>query len=67
MPPQLTPKSNELYALVRFLASLSVLFALAYIDATPDHDIPTIVYGILGLLNGVDGYKLYREINKGED
>lgn len=51
----------ELYALLRFLASLLVLFALAIADLSFSEQIPWIVYALIGALNGVDLYNLIKE------
>lgn len=60
------PASNaELYALIRFLASLSVLAALGIVDVRHEESIPTLVYGLIGGLNGVDLYNLYKEKKNG--
>ena len=56
------PSTNaELYALIRFLASLLVLAALAWVDVQHEESIPTIVYDLIGGLNGVDLYNLIKE------
>jgi hypothetical protein len=55
---------DSLFALVRFVASLLVLLFLAIADLYSIENVPTIVYLLIGSLNGVDAYKLYREINK---
>lgn len=51
---------GSLYALVRFLASLLVITALAVFDLSKSENIPTIVYALIGALNGVDLYNLYK-------
>lgn len=57
---------NPLYALVRFLASLLVLFALAWLDLGHDENVPTIVYLLVGALNGVDLYNLVKTKGKSD-
>lgn len=57
-------KPNELYALVRFLASLAVLSFMVWIDLLKVENIPPFVYGIIGSMNGLDIYRLFKEINK---
>jgi len=53
------------FAYYRFLASLISLVILAVADLIiKGETIPTIVYMMIGGLNGVDAYKLYREIQK---
>lgn len=64
-PPQLAQSKDSLYALFRFLVTLFVLALLAIADLVIDRaQIPTLVYVLIGGLNGVDAYKLFKEINK---
>lgn len=62
-----TKSFNDLFALLRFLISLTVLGFLAYQDLHLEENIPNIVYLLIGALNGVDAYKLYNDIKKGYD
>lgn len=59
--PPITDKS-ALYALIRFIISILALLALAISDLNHDKDsIPTIVYLLIGALNGVDVYNLIQK------
>lgn len=55
-----TSSKAEFYALVRFLASLFVLAMLAVVDLLLPESIPYVVYGSIGILNGVDLYNLIK-------
>ena len=55
---------DSLYAFFRFVISLGVLFGLSIADLNSSESVPNIVYLLVGGLNGVDAYKLYREIQK---
>jgi hypothetical protein len=61
---QAIASKDSLFALVRFVSSLLVMLALALADLYSVENVPTLVYLLIGSLNGVDAYKLYREINK---
>ena len=56
--------ADSLYTVIRFIASLLVLLALAWIDLKHEESINNVVYLLIGGLNGVDAVKLYREISK---
>jgi len=62
-----TPASEAnrvaLYALIRFSLSIGALVVLAITDLNNDRDsIPTLVYLIIGALNGVDVYNLITKV-----
>lgn len=59
-----TTSKDSLFAFWRFLTSIIVICVLAIADLNSTENIPTVVYLLLGSLNGVDAYRLYREINK---
>ena len=63
-PPDAVNTKDSAFAFYRFIASLIILFGLAVADLFSKESIPTIVYFLLGGLNGVDAYKLYREVQK---
>lgn len=63
MPPH--GSKTELYALIRFVFSLLVLAVLAIVDIQFEESIPTLVYALIGGLNGVDLYNLVKEKKNG--
>lgn len=63
--PAVTSSKDSLFALIRFVASLIVLLLLAVADLVVERgEVPTVVYMLVGALNGVDGYKLFKEVQK---
>ena len=60
-----TSSKAELYALLRFLASLLVLALLAIGDLLHEENIPWPPYALIGALNGVDLYNLVKEKKNG--
>lgn len=57
-----TTSKDSIYVLFRFIVSLIALCVLAIADLFSEEQIPTIVYCLIGGLNGVDAYKLFKEI-----
>lgn len=58
---------NNIYALTRFVVSILVMAVLAGIDLWHDKDqIPTLVYLMIGALNGIDLYHLVKVSGKGK-
>jgi len=56
---------ESLFAFLRFLSTMLVLLVLSLADLVViNGEVPTVVYLMIGALNGVDAYKLYRELNK---
>lgn len=61
-PPAAIDRS-ALYSLIRFIFSMASLVTLAIADLNNDRDtIPTVVYLLIGALNGVDIYSLVKSV-----
>lgn len=59
---------TALYALVRFCFSIVALVIIAISDLHNDKDsVPTIVYMLIGGLNGVDVYNLIQKAKNKDD